>query len=57
MSPKDNLTDINEEIRRLRHKVVDAEWEGNTSYADDLRNTLTKLYDLREAGELYIPNF
>lgn len=51
------LLSINQEIRKLENLISDHEWLGNFSYADDLRERLRYLYDLRDSGEFYIPNF
>jgi len=51
------LTSINSLIRELENQIGDHEWEGNFSYADDLRDRLEMLYKQRDAGIPYIPNF
>lgn len=53
----EGLKCVNTEIKRLERLASDHEWEGNTSYAEDLYNLADYYRQLADQGELYVPNF
>jgi len=52
-----NLTPIQEAYNRTAKAIDEHEWEGDFDRADFLRNELKHIVDLREKGNLYVPNF
>lgn len=54
---RDGLRSLEAEIKRMEQDAMDAFWDGNDSYGEDLQSTLEEYYKLREQGELYIPEF
>lgn len=54
MDPR--LTDVADQVRRLRREAADAEWEGDPRAAS-LAQELRRLEALQDKGVLYEPNF
>jgi len=50
------LVDVASEVKRLRKKLSDAEWE-DAPNVDSIRRELTHYEDLSRQGVLWEPNF
>lgn len=48
----EHLRDTEQEIKRLEDQMIDAYWDGNDSFGDDLKASLDTYHAMRERGEI-----
>jgi hypothetical protein len=52
-----NLTPIQDAYNRTAQAIDEHEWEGDFDRADFLRQELKHIEELRDKGDVYVPNF